>query len=87
MVAMTINKLHNHPELILRQDALLCSINERLSGKPGRDFEPLTLDFMLDTIDLHLQEAKLLEEKDEEQEKRPPREWDESEVNWQEMKL
>lgn len=62
---MVIQKLHNHPELIIRHDALLCSINDRLAGGAGTDFEPLSMDFILDTVDLQLQEVKLMEDQED----------------------
>ena len=34
----------------MRNDALLCSINDRLGGKPGQDIEPLDNTWLLDAI-------------------------------------
>lgn len=83
---MAIQKLHNHPEIILRTDAILCSINDRLTGKPGQDFEPLDLNFLLDAVDLQLQEAKLLEDSQSE-DKNEQKELDPTEQYWQEFKV
>lgn len=46
---------HEHPEITLRRDALLCSINARLGallpeGDAGGDFEPLSTLYLEELI-------------------------------------
>lgn len=46
------------PELIVRQDALLTSINDRLGGGPGEDIPSLGPEWMDDLFDVMESEAE-----------------------------
>ena len=48
-----------------RQDAILCSINDRLGGNPGMDLPPLSSEWLTDLLLVNDQEAKRAEENDE----------------------
>lgn len=54
----------HHPELLSRQDALLCSINDRLGGLPGQYIGPLSDEWMLDIEGTMMHEADLRDEAD-----------------------
>jgi hypothetical protein len=48
-----------------RQDALLCSINDRLGGNEGQDVAPLSGEYLTDLLALNQQEAEDAENEDE----------------------
>ena len=48
-----------------RQDALLCSINDRLGGNPGQDVPPLTNEWLTDLLLVNEQEAERMDEESE----------------------
>ena len=63
----------------MRQDGLLCSINDRLAGKPGRDFEPLSGIWIEEMLDLTRLDAKYDRERKDRKGRHEPteEEWEE----------
>ena len=64
LIAVSINKLGNHPELIARQDALLLGIYRRLGKMTGEtdDFTDLTNDWLGEVAVSHEEEIEAWEQ-------------------------
>lgn len=68
MCRAVLQQSHEHPEITIRKDALLCSINERLgallgSRAPGADLVPLGQAWLTELVLFQEAEFAALEER------------------------